>query len=96
MTKKGTWLVVAAIVAGVLATSPASGCELAGPSTHIGKIKAIEVAQERLTIVDMQTKKDFTFEAEPGQLQGLSLGQLVAVTYSQENGRLKAELITPR
>ncbi|MGH7369520.1 MAG: hypothetical protein ACREIN_01370 [Candidatus Methylomirabilaceae bacterium] len=96
MIMKSACLLVAAMVAVALATSPAFGCDLAGPSTHIGKIKSIELAQERLVIVDMQTKKDFTFEAEPGQLQGLSLGQLVAVKYSQENGRLKAELITPR
>jgi hypothetical protein len=95
-TMKSAWLLVAVIVCVSLATFPASACELAGPNTHIGKIKAIEVAQERLTIVDMQTKKDFTFQAEPEQLKGLSLGQLVRVKYSEANGQLKAELITPR
>ncbi len=96
MTKTGTWLLVAVIVAASLANFPASACELAGPSTHIGKIKAIELVQDTFTIVDMQTKKDFTFQAEREQLQGLSLGQVVRVKYTEANGQLKAELITPR
>jgi len=97
MTKRSPWMLVAVLVAmSLVANVPASACELAGPSTHIGKVKAIELAQDTFTIVDMQTKKDFTFQAEREQLQGLSLGQLVRVKYSEENGRLKAELIAPR
>ena len=75
---------------------PAFACELAGPNTHIGKIKAIELAQSSLTIIDQQMKKDVTFQAAPEQLKGLSTGQRIAVRYSEANGRLKAEEITPR
>ena len=80
----------------VLVTLPAFACELAGPNTHIGKIKTIELAQQSLTILDFQMKKDLTFHAAPEQLKGLSLGQVVAVKYSEASGRLKAEEITPR
>ena len=76
--------------------APVLACELAGPNTHIGKIKAIEVAQESLTILDFQMKKDLTFQAVPEQLKGLSMGQVVAVKYSEANGKLKAEEIEPR
>ena len=80
----------------VLVTLPAFACELAGPNTHIGKIKAIELAKPSLTILDMQMKRDFTFQAAPEQLKGLSVGQLVAVKYSETGGQLKAEEIQPR
>jgi hypothetical protein len=96
MTKGRAWFLAAVVVAGSITSSPPSACELAGPSTHIGKVKAIELAQGHFTIIDMQSKKDFTFQAEREQLQGLSLGQVVRVKYSEEDGHLKAELITPR
>jgi len=91
--------VVAAIAASLMmafAGAPAFACELAGPNTHIGKIKTIELAQQSLTILDFQMKKDLTFQAAPEQLKGLSLGQVVAVKYSEANGKLKAEEIEPR
>lgn len=88
-------LLAAVIVATTIVALPALACELAGPSTHIGKIKAIEIAQQSLTIIDQQMKKDVTFQAAPEQLKGLSLGQRIAVKYSEANGRLKAEEITP-
>ena len=96
MRLKGTGLLSAAIVSITLAAFPAFACELAGPNTHVGKIKAIEIAQQSLTIIDQQMKKDVTFQAAPEQLKGLSLGQRVTVKYSEANGRLKAEEITPR
>jgi len=74
---------------------PAFACELAGPNTHIGKIKAIELAQSSLTIIDQQMKKDVTFQAAQEQLKGLSVGQRVAVKYSEMKGQLKAEEIKP-
>lgn len=89
-------LLAAVIVATTMVALPAHACELAGPNTHIGKIKAIEVAQQSLTIIDQQMNKDVTFQAAPEQLKGLSLGQRIAVKYSEANGRLKAEEITPR
>ncbi len=96
MTMKGRWLLVAGVVAVMLATPPASGCELAGPNTHVGKIKAIEPVQQNFTIIDQQMKKAITFHAAPEQLKGLSLGQRVAVNYSEADGRLKAEKIEVR
>ena len=74
---------------------PAFACELAGPNTHIGKIKAIELAQSSLTIIDQQMKKDVTFLAAPEQLKGLSPGQLVSVKYSEMKGQLMADEIKP-
>ena len=74
---------------------PAFACELAGPNTHIGEIKAIDPAQRSLTILDRQMKKAFTFQAAPDQLKGLSPGQLVSVKYSEMKGQLKAEEIKP-
>ncbi len=74
---------------------PTFACEVAGPDTHVGKIKAIDLAQSSLTVLDSQTKKPLTFLAAPEQLKGLSLGQMITVRYSETNGRLKAEEITP-
>ena len=74
---------------------PAFACELAGPNTHIGKIKSIDPAQRSLTILDRQIKKPFTFLAAPEQLKGLSPGQLVSVKYSEMKGQLTAEEIKP-
>jgi hypothetical protein len=96
MTPKATRVLVAVIVSMTFLGLPAFACELAGPNTHIGKIKAIELAQSSLTIIDQQMKKDITFQAAPEQLKGLSTGQRVAVRYSEANGRLKAQEITPR
>ena len=88
-------LLGAVIVATTMVALPALACELAGPNTHIGKIKAIELAQSSLTIIDQQMKKDVTFLAAPEQLKGLSPGQLVSVKYSEMKGQLKAEEINP-
>ena len=74
---------------------PAFACELAGPNTHIGKIKTIELAQSSLTIIDQQMKKDVTFQAAQEQLKGLSVGQRVSVKYSEMKGQLRAEEIKP-
>ena len=93
---KGVLVAIAASVTIALVGAPALACELAGPNTHIGKIKVIELAQQSLTILDFQMKKDLTFQAAPEQLKGLSLGQVVAVKYSEANGKLKAEEIEPR
>jgi hypothetical protein len=88
-------LLVAVIVATTMVALPALACELAGPNTHIGKIKAIELAQSSLTIIDQQMKKDVTFQAAQEQLKGLSVGQRVAVKYSEMKGQLKADEIKP-
>ena len=95
MTPKATRVLVA-VVSMTFLGLPAFACDLAGPNTHIGKIKTIELAQSSLTIIDQQMKKDITFQAAPEQLKGLSTGQRVAVKYSESNGGLKAEEITPR
>ena len=86
---------VAVIVATTMVALPALACELAGPNTHIGEIKAIDPAQRSLTILDRQMKKAFTFQAAPDQLKGLSPGQLVSVKYSEMKGQLRAEEISP-
>ena len=85
----------AVIVTMTMVALPALACELAGPNTHIGKIKAIELAQSSLTIIDQQMKKDVTFQAAQEQLKGLSVGQRVSVKYSEMKGQLKAEEIKP-
>ena len=96
MRSRRPCLLVAVIVSMTCVAFPAFACELAGSNTHIGKVKAIELAQPSLTIIDQQMKKDVTFQAAPEQLKGLSLGQRVAVKYSEANGKLKAEEIQPR
>lgn len=92
---KGKWLLVATIVSMVCLASPAFACESAGSDTHVGKIQAIDVARPSFTILDRQMKRPVTFLAAPDQLKGLSVGQLVAVKYSELKGDLKAEEITP-
>ena len=95
MTPKATRVLVAVIASMTFIAFPAFACELAGPNTHIGKIKAIELAESSLTIIDQQMKKDITFQAAPEQLKGLSTGQRVSVKYSEMKGQLRAEEISP-
>ena len=93
---KGKRLLVGVIVS-VLCLAPAAfACEFAGPDTHVGEIKAIDLTQPSFTILDGQMKKSLTFLAVPEQLKGLSLGQLVVVKYSKVGGQLRAEEIQAR
>ncbi len=96
MTPGGKRLLAGVIAAMFFFASAAFACELAGPNTHVGEIKAIDLGRSSLTVLDRQMKKPFTFLAAPEQLKGLSLGQLVIVKYTEAGGRLKAEEITPR
>ncbi len=95
LTVNARRLLATVMMAISLLALPAFACELAGPDTHVGVIKAIDLAQSSLTLLDRQTKKPFTFLADPAQLKGLSLGQVVMVKYSETKGQLKAEEINP-
>ncbi len=95
LTAKLIRLLATALVAITIMAVPAIACDLAGPDTHVGKIKAIDLAQSSFTILDQQMKQPFTFVAAPEQLKGLSLGQLVMVKYTETKGQLKAEEIKP-
>ncbi len=95
LTAKLTRLLATVLVAIALMTVPAFACDQAGPDTHVGKIKAIDLAKSSFTILDQQAKKPFTFLAEPAQLDRLSLDQVVMVKYSETKGKLKAEEIKP-
>ena len=95
MTSRGKRLLVGVIVSVMCLTSAALACEMAGPDTHVGQIKTIDLAQSSLTLLDSQTRKPLTFLAAPEQLKGLSLGQMVTVRYSETKGQLKAEEIAP-
>ena len=92
---RGKCLLVGVIMSVICLAPAAFACEVAGPDTHVGQIKAIDLEQSSLTLLDSQTKKPFTFLAAPEQLKGLSLGQMVTVRYSETKGQLKAEEITP-
>ena len=96
MTAKVTLMLVTLIASIALMPLSASACELAGPDTHVGEIKAIDLGQPSFTILDGQMKKPLTFLAAAEQLKGLSLGQLVVVKYSKVGGQLRAEEIQAR
>ncbi len=95
MTVNAKCLLTAVVLSITLIAVPAVACDQAGPDTHVGKIKAIDLAQSSFTILDQQMRKPFTFLAAPEQLKGLSLGQVVMVKYSEARGQLKAEEINP-
>ena len=95
MTANVTRLLGSVILSVTLMVLPVFACEFAGPDTHVGEIKAIDLTQPSFTILDGQMKKPLTFLAVPEQLKGLSLGQMVMVRYSETKGQLKAEEITP-
>ena len=96
MASRGKRLVVGVIVCVMYLVSPAFACEFAGPDTHVGEIKAIDLGQPSFTILDGQMKQPLTFLAAPEQLKGLSLAQLVVVKYSTVGGQLRAEEIQAR
>ena len=87
------WSVILSVTLMVL---PVFACDQAGPDTHVGKIKAIDLAQSSFTILDQQMRKPFTFLAAPEQLKVLSPGQLVVVKYSKVGEQLRAEEIQAR
>ncbi len=95
LTAKARRVLTTVMMAMTLMALPAFACELAGPNTHVGVIKAIDLAESSFTLFDQQAKKPFIFLADPVQLNGLSLGQVVMVKYSETKGRLKAEEIKP-
>ncbi len=95
MTSREKRLLVGVIVSVMCLASAALACDVAGPDTHVGQIKAIDLAQSSFTILDQQVKQPFTFLAAPEQLKGLSLGQMVMVKYTETKGQLKAEEIKP-
>ncbi len=95
MTSRGKRLLAGVIVSVMCLASAAFACEVAGPDTHMGQIKAIDLEKSSLTLLDSQTKKPLTFLAAPEQLKGLSPGQMVMVKYTETQGRLKAEEINP-
>ncbi len=96
MTLRGRCLLLTVIVLMAFVALPAFACERAGSSTHVGEITAIDPAQQSLTIMDRQMNMPVTFLAAPEELKGLSLGQLIAVKYSERKGQLTAEEIQPR
>ena len=96
MTATVTRLLGGVILSVTLMVLPVFACEFAGPDTHVGEIKAIDLTQPSFTILDGQMKKPLTFLAAPEQLKGLSLGQLVVVKYSKVGGQLRAEEIQAR
>lgn len=96
MTSRGKRLLAGVMVSVICLASPAFACESAGSNTHVGEIKAIDLGQPSLTVLDRQTKKPITFQVAPEQLKGLSLGQQVAVKYSKSGEQLRAEEILAR
>ena len=96
MTANVARLLGSVILSVTLIAFPTFACEFAGPYTHVGEIKAIDLTQPSFTILDGQMKKSLTFLAVPEQLKGLSLGQLVVVKYSKVGGQLRAEEIQAR
>ena len=95
MTSRGKCLLVGVIVSVICLAPAAFACEVAGPDTHVGQIKAIDLAQSTLTILDQGMKKPLTFLADPEQLKELLVGQMVVVKYTNTKGQLKAEEIKP-
>ena len=96
MTSRGKCLLAGVIVSAICLASAVFACEFAGPDTHVGEIKAIDLNPPSFTILDGQMKKPLTFLAAPEQLKELSLGQLVVVKYSKVGGQLRAEEIQAR
>ena len=96
MTSNVTRLLGSVILSVTLMVLPVFACEFAGPDTHVGEIKAIDLTQPSFTILDGQMKKPLTFLAAAEQLKVLSLGQLVVVKYSKVGGQLRAEEIQAR
>ncbi len=95
MTLRERCLLLTVIVLVPFVALPAFACERVGPKTHVGEITAIDPGQNSLTIMDRQMNTPVTFIAAPEELKGLSLGQLVAVKYSERKGQLTADEIKP-
>ena len=95
MTSNVTRLLGSVILSVTLMVLPVFACEFAGPDTHVGEIKTIDLGQPSFTILDGQMKKPLTFLADPEQLKELFVGQMVVVKYTNTKGQLKAEEIKP-
>lgn len=94
--QSGIRTLIGSMIVTICLASPAVACEMAGPNTHVGEIKAIDRGQPSLTILDRQTKKTLTFVTDGEQIKGLAPGQQVTVKYSESKGKLRAEEIQTR
>ncbi len=77
------------------AASAAWGCSVAGPNTHIGTVKAVDIAQSTLTVKDAETGEDLTFVADtPEMLKGIAPRDRVTVVFTEQGKTLRATSIT--
>jgi len=81
-----------AIALVMLAAAPAAwACSVAGPNTHIGTVKAVDLAQSTLTVKDAETGEDVTFVADtPEMLKGIAPRDRVTVVFSEQGKTLRA------
>ena len=89
-------MVGAVLMAGLLALPLTSfACDGAGPSTHIGKVSAVDAKAMKFTITDVQSKGPITFVANEEILKNIQDAKgMVTVKYEEKNGGLTALGVT--
>ncbi len=88
--KKG--LLVFALVFGISAMDhlPALACKAAGPDKHVGVVTGIDKEKKTFTILDAETQKELTFEADSHIIGKISLKTRIMITYKEDEGELIA------
>jgi len=89
-----------AVLFGVLFTLNAStadivwACSSAGKNVHVGVITQVNAADRLFTITDAETGEAMVFLSEPTLVQPLNIGDRVAVSYEEQDGKMIAKRIT--
>lgn len=71
-------------------SASALACDAAGPNKHVGQVVAIDMEAGTFTIMDAQTRKPISFQAQADVLNALTADSEVMVSYKGDDGQLKA------
>ena len=89
-------IALAIILGALLAPVTVWACDSAGPSTHIGKVTALDAKKMTFTILDAQTRDAITFVAtDLAIINGLKgVNGMITVNYEEDGDDLTAVGVT--
>ena len=81
----------------VLSTGAAVwACSNMGPDKHVGMVKAIDLKEGVLTLIDAETGKPLQFATSASLLKGVKVQDKAVVTFKSEGERLVAKELVVR
>jgi hypothetical protein len=71
-------------------------CSNMGPDKHMGMVKAIDLKEGVLTLIDAETGKPLEFATQASLLKGVKVNDKAVVTFKSEGERLVAKELLVR